>query len=282
MRRSSSTSRGGLSAIADLHGAVAPLAQELHDRADAARRRAELDAAVSVVPAPPPPVMALPACDAADIGAATRADGARPPRARRHAPDSHLDPADLVVIVGSAELGPAVRAATRFDLELDGAPSAASVAELAWLCGLVTYERTGYRGRWVDTATRSEVPECELSARYAAAVAARVGIRPLEDGGLVAAAGSPAFAPVALPSELRFEVETEEHARSFEAAGATARARRGRRDDGTCCCVPERRSACRARSPQPPRCGPATDRPRPRALRDPGRPARRPPIRWRS
>ena len=218
---------GGLSAIADLHGAVAPLAEELRDRAAATRRRSELDAPVAAPRAEDARVQALPRCD---TDAAPAAPGvSRSDRALRDENETPpLDPADLVVIVGTGELGPCGTAATRFDLELGGAPSPASVAELAWLCGLVAYELDGYRGRWIDTATRAEVPEPQLAARYASAVAARIGVRALEDDGDVEAAGRAVLAPVALPADMRFEVENEALARTFEAAGAELRHDAGR------------------------------------------------------
>ena len=160
-------------------------------------------------------VDALPACEADVEALARRADP-------EHAAGP-LHPADLVVIVGAAELGPCGTAATRFELELDGAPSVASVGELAWMCGLVAHERDGYRGRWIDAATRAQVPESALGARYAAAVAARIGVRPLQDDATVDADGLAVLAPVSLPAEVRFDADSEEHARTFAAAGAQLR-----------------------------------------------------------
>ena len=63
---------------------------------------------------------------------------------------------------------------------LDEVDSPGVVAELAWLTGLVTYELERYRGRWIDAATKEEVPEERLAERYADAVAARIGVRALE------------------------------------------------------------------------------------------------------
>ncbi len=194
---------GGLGAIGDLHAAVAPLAAELRERAATARRHVELDDA----PAPEPAIEALPGTDT---------DTAKPVAAPFA--DSPLDPSELVVIVGGGELGPGGTGATRFDLELDGAPSPASIGELAWLCGLVAYERDGYRGRWVDTAGGGEVAESELAARYGAAVAQRIGVRPLQSDATVDAAGLEVLAPVALPADLRIAVDDEERARTFAAA----------------------------------------------------------------
>ena len=60
-----------------------------------------------------------------------------PPRSLTAAPvpdwdDLDVDPADLVVIVGGAELGPYGSSRTRFEMEVDNELSAAGVLELAW------------------------------------------------------------------------------------------------------------------------------------------------------
>ena len=68
-----------------------------------------------------------------------------PPRGYRSAPppawaDLDVDPDDLVVIVGGAELGPYGSSRTRFEVEVAGELSAAGVLELAWTTGLVKWE----------------------------------------------------------------------------------------------------------------------------------------------
>ena len=197
---------GGLGALGDLHAAVAPLAAELRRRTEHARRHAELDGARRDVPT----IDALPRPDT-DTAQLARAAPADPP--------AHgLDPADLVVIVGCGELGPGGSGATRFELEVDGAPSPASVGELAWLCGLVSYRRDGYRGRYVDAASGTEVPEAEIAARYAEAVAARIGVRTLRDDETVDASGHTVLAAVALAADTRIAVDDEAQARAFAAA----------------------------------------------------------------
>ncbi len=214
---------GGLGAIDDLHAAVAPLAAELRERAEHARRRSELDG----VTEREPPIDALPCVDTdtarrgvgagagtAASGLATAATGPATPAMSAPA----IDPAELVVIVGTGELGPCGTAAARFDVEVDGAPSPASIGELAWLCGLVAYERDGYRGRYVDTAGGGEVPESELAARYGEAVAGRIGVRALHDDGDVDASGLTVLAPVALPADVLVAVDGEERAHAFAAA----------------------------------------------------------------
>ncbi|MET0994180.1 MAG: fatty acid synthase subunit beta domain-containing protein, partial [Mycobacterium sp.] len=68
-----------------------------------------------------------------------------PPRGYTPAPpppwaDLDVDPADLVVIVGGAELGPFGSSRTRFEMEVDDELSAAGVLELAWTTGLIKWE----------------------------------------------------------------------------------------------------------------------------------------------
>lgn len=68
-----------------------------------------------------------------------------PPRGHHGAntpdwPELDVDPADLVVIVGAAELGPYGSSRTRFEMEVSGELSAAGVLELAWSTGLVKWE----------------------------------------------------------------------------------------------------------------------------------------------
>ena len=209
---------GGLGAIGDLHAAVAPLAAELRERSEHARRRAQLDG----VPPAAPAIAALPGVDT-DTAPPT----ATPPAA------CGLDPADLVVIVGGGELGPGGSGATRFELEVDGALSPASIGELAWLCGLVSYRRDGYRGRYVDAASGTDVPEAELAARYAKAVAARIGIRSLGDDETLDAAGHTVLTAVALAADTRIAVDDEAQARALVAADPEHARARHDPDDGT-------------------------------------------------
>jgi fatty acid synthase len=124
----------------------------------------------------------------------------------------------MVVIVGAAELGPCGTATSRFAMELGEPFPDDVVVELAWLCGLARWERQGYRSRWVDAETGSEVDEADLPTRYRHEVAERIGVRPLEDDGVIDAAGGDVLATVQLDRPARFEVDSEDQARSFLAA----------------------------------------------------------------
>lgn len=200
---------GGLGAIEDLRGAIAPLADELRAEAETAAAADALRARLAPADPEPATVPAVPA-PATDVTAYARAVG-EPARA----PELALE--QLVVLVGVGELGPAGTAGTRFALEA-GALSAATVGELAWLCGLITYERDGYRGAWVDAASGEEIAEHDLAERYRDEVARRTGLRPLHDDGVIDAAGRPVLTSVQPDGAVRFTVADERAARAFAAA----------------------------------------------------------------
>ena len=200
--------------------------------------------------------------------------GAAQPRHRRRAahaaaprPPHDLEPADLVVIVGTGELGPCGTGRTRFELELDGVDSPGVVAELAWLCGLVRYEREGYRGRWIDAPRSDAVPRGRSrralrrrGRRSASACArSRSTATSTPDGHTV-------LAPVTSSGRSRSTVDSEHEARSYLAAKsagtATAGPRHAQRPD------PRRRGSSRSTRRV---AGQLPDGPRPRALRRPAR-----------
>src|SRR6202011_5775092 len=93
-----------------------------------------------------------------------------PPRGYTAAPppewnELDVDPEDLVVIVGGAELGPYGSSRTRYEMEVDGELSAAGVLELAWTTGLIKWEDDPKPG-WYDTESGDLVAEAEVVERY--------------------------------------------------------------------------------------------------------------------
>ncbi len=146
-----------------------------------------------------------------------------PPRGHRGAPapdwpDLDVDPADLVVIVGGAELGPYGSSRTRFEMEVSGELSAAGVLELAWTTGLVGWENDPKPG-WYDAATGEQVPEEEIAERYHDAVVQRCGIREfVDDGSLTADHATELLVSVFLDRDFRFVVSSQAEARAFEQA----------------------------------------------------------------
>ena len=143
-----------------------------------------------------------------------------PPRGFASAPppawqDLDVDPADLVVIVGGAELGPYGSSRTRCEMEIEGELSAAGVLELAWTTGMVQWEDDPKPG-WYDTDTGELVEESELVERYHDAVVERVGIREfVDDGAIDPDHGSPLLVSVFLDKDFTFVVSSEADARAF-------------------------------------------------------------------
>ncbi|HEY1440465.1 MAG TPA: beta-ketoacyl synthase N-terminal-like domain-containing protein, partial [Mycobacterium sp.] len=143
-----------------------------------------------------------------------------PPRAHALAPpppwkDLDVDPAELVVIVGGAELGPYGSSRTRYEMEVDNELSAAGVLELAWTAGLVRWEDDPQPG-WYDTASGELVDEAELVERYHDTVVQRCGIREfIDDGAVDPDHASPLLVSVFLDKDFSFVVSSEADARAF-------------------------------------------------------------------
>jgi fatty acid synthase, bacteria type len=143
-----------------------------------------------------------------------------PPRGFTPAPapkwdDLDVDPADLVVIVGGAELGPYGSSRTRFEMEVDNELSAAGVLELAWTTGLIKWEDDPQPG-WYDAESGDLVDEAELVERYHDAVIERVGIREfVDDGAIDSEHASPLLVSVFLDKDFTFVVSSEADARGF-------------------------------------------------------------------
>ncbi|HEV7422563.1 MAG TPA: fatty acid synthase subunit beta domain-containing protein, partial [Mycobacterium sp.] len=143
-----------------------------------------------------------------------------PPRGYSAAPppawdDLDVDPADLVVIVSGAELGPYGSSRTRFEMEVSGELSAAGVLELAWTTGLVKWEDDPKPG-WYDTDSGELVDEGELVERYHDVVVDRVGIREwVDDGAIDPDHAAPLLVSVFLDKDFSFVVSSEADARAF-------------------------------------------------------------------
>ena len=129
--------------------------------------------------------------------------------------DLDVDPADLVVIVGGAELGPCGSSRTRYEMEVDNELSAAGVLELAWTTGLIKWEDDPTPG-WYDTETGELVDESELVERYHDAVVERIGIREfVDDGAIDPDHAAPLLVSVFLDKDFTFVVSSEADARAF-------------------------------------------------------------------
>jgi len=180
---------------------------------------AELDMAELAAKAREQATSAGPADDDAETEGAIAALPS-PPRGFTPAPppewdDLDVDPADLVVIVGGAEIGPYGSSRTRFEMEVAGELSAAGVLELAWTTGLVRWEDDPQPG-WYDTESGELVDEAELVERYHDTVVERCGIREfVDDGAIDPDHASPLLVSVFLDKDFAFVVSSEADARAF-------------------------------------------------------------------
>jgi fatty acid synthase len=188
---------------ADLTGGLAEANLDMSELAAKAREEMTTEAATDDAPAEGT-ISALPS----------------PPRGYRPAPSPEwanldVDPADLVVIVGGAELGPYGSSRTRFEMEVDNELSAAGVLELAWTTGLVCWEDDPQPG-WYDTQSGELVDEAELVERYHDTVVERCGIREfVDDGAIDPDHASPLLVSVFLDKDFAFVVSSEADARAF-------------------------------------------------------------------
>lgn len=189
---------------ADLTGGLAEANLDMAELAAKAREQATSSEQVSEDVAAEGTIAALPS----------------PPRGFKPAPapewaDLDIDPADLVVIVGGAEIGPYGSSRTRFEMEVDNELSAAGVLELAWTTGLVRWEDDPQPG-WYDTESGDLVDETELVERYHDIVVERVGIREfVDDGAIDPDHASPLLVSVFLEKDFSFVVSSEADARAF-------------------------------------------------------------------
>ena len=195
---------GRFGRIADVRALVSQIrseqAAQVAEQRGVQRLRDQEAAALGTAVAPVTMVRPLPATSlgtAAEAPAFSRLSG---------------DLAQTVVIVGAGELGPCGSSRTRWAMEVDDALAPAAVLEMAWLCGMVRYER----GRWLDAQTEQPVAEEAIAERYRDAVMAASGIRwtQPEQAGFDPEA-MPVLATAYLERDFRFPVATEEEARSF-------------------------------------------------------------------
>lgn len=140
------------------------------------------------------------------------ADGPRPEWG-----DVDLALEDMVVVVGTGELGPYGSARTRFEAEVTGELSAAGIVELAWSTGLIAWE-DGPRPGWTVAESGDPIAEGEIAERFRDEVMARVGIRRYADDGEMVDNTSPALSSVFLDSDLSFVAADEAEARAYAEA----------------------------------------------------------------
>lgn len=182
--------------LGDIELDMAELAAKAREEmvTEAAVDEEDLEGTISALPSPPRGYQAAPAPEWADLD---------------------IDPADMVVLVSGAELGPYGSSRTRFEMEVSGELSAAGVLELAWTTGLVKWEDDPKPG-WYDTNTGELVDESELVERYHETVLERVGIREwVDDGAIDPDHAAPLLVSVFLDKDFSFVVSAEADARAF-------------------------------------------------------------------
>ncbi len=191
---------GGLGGRADLGAALANAVAEL-TAAAAAEGSTEPDVGSTVAALPNLPALLAGARGPVEVPTGTS-------RATVRAED-------MIVMVGIAEYGPWGGSATRWQAEL-GELGAAGVVELAWRCGLITWDDQA--GGWVDAETASPVDEAEIDERYRERVQARSGVRLFEDDPAVAAEGVWEFTEAFLDRALTKVLSSEAEARAMAAS----------------------------------------------------------------
>jgi len=199
---------GGLGAIQNLRQAMAPLVQELQVPLDETETAQTASGSAEPQGGTTPALLSPPGVAISGLPSQVWADATTPSRSLE----------DMVVVVGAGELGPWGSSATRFDLEVEGELAAASVAELAWNCGLIRFDSEAEGGSWIDIETNELVAEGELGDRYREAVNSRCGIREFDVDGPLNPAGVSLLVEVFLDSDVVVSAADEADARAFAAA----------------------------------------------------------------
>ncbi|QLL31444.1 hypothetical protein HG536_0B03070 [Torulaspora globosa] len=91
-----------------------------------------------------------------------------------------LDPANLVVVTGFAEVGPWGNSRTRWQIESTGVFSLEGCIEMAWIMGFIKYKQTSEMCGWVDAATFEPVDGIKIKERFEAKILEHSGIRIIE------------------------------------------------------------------------------------------------------
>ena len=97
-----------------------------------------------------------------------------------------IDLDSTVVITGFAEIGAAGSSRTRWELESTGGFSLEGCIELAWMTGLIKYERdrkhegTVHGPGWIDAASGVPIKDLEVKERYEKHIVEHTGIRILD------------------------------------------------------------------------------------------------------
>lgn len=128
---------------------------------------------------------------------------------------------DLVVVVGTGELGPWGGSRTRWAMEKDGVLSLEGAIELAWLMGFISPRAATERGlhAWTDNDGGAPISALAIKTKYEAKIIAGSGVRIVEG----TAHGfdprrSLSYVEVHLERDFEFPVQNREEADTFVAA----------------------------------------------------------------
>ncbi|KAL4874534.1 hypothetical protein BJY04DRAFT_12385 [Aspergillus karnatakaensis] len=84
----------------------------------------------------------------------------------------------VVVVTGFGEIGPWGNSRTRWEMEAYGEFSLEGCVEMAWMMGLIRYDKAA--PGWVDAKTNERVPDHEIKQRYEEHILSHTGIRLIE------------------------------------------------------------------------------------------------------
>ncbi len=89
-----------------------------------------------------------------------------------------LDLSRTVVVTGFGEVGPWGNARTRWEMEAHGQFSLEGCIELAWIMGLIKYDRT--KGTWIETSNGQSIADLDVKSKYEEQILKHTGIRMVE------------------------------------------------------------------------------------------------------
>ncbi|TGK06860.1 DUF1729 domain-containing protein [Leptospira semungkisensis] len=132
---------------------------------------------------------------------------------------THIDPSELICVVGFAEVGPAGSSLTRWELEKDGVLSLEAALELAWMMGYIKYQASDKGRAWTDAETGESLQEWQIKSKYEDRILSNTGIR-IIDPETVGFDPSTlfAFADVVLEEDFFIPVSSKEEAEEFKKA----------------------------------------------------------------
>lgn len=91
-----------------------------------------------------------------------------------------IDSSHMVVVTGFSEIGPWGNARTRWEMESSGTFSLEGCIEMAWIMGLIKYEKSNDYCGWVDSKNGAPVEGLHIKEKYEPTILKHAGIRIIE------------------------------------------------------------------------------------------------------